>query len=63
MNVFASDDSDLVVRTETYAKVYKLLEREAEKARVELGDRETADYVAMLIAKIKALEDGRLKID
>ena len=48
---------------EAYRKVYRLLEREAEKARVELGDRDTADFVSMLIAKIKAVESGQLKVD
>jgi len=42
-----------------YGKVQKMLEKEAAKMR-DCGDGETADYVEMLLAKVKALEAGRL---
>ncbi len=44
-----------LVRAEVYAGVYALLEREAEKSRLN-ADLELSDFVEVLIAKLKALE-------
>ncbi len=43
------------IRAEVFTSVYALLEREMEKLKLH-GDTETADYVEMLVAKIRALE-------